>query len=932
MKKSSVRIAALALLVLFGCKPGTTSTAASSTPASSAPASSAPVSSVTPSSSVAPSSSSQTPSSVVLEDMVISGQKILSVGETVTLLSTASGVSWISEDATIASVDAVTGAVFGVKAGTVKIDAKKAGYNDASYEVEVVSSISETRSIVDGATFTTKGVVMAVSTKGFILQDKAGAENAAYAYSTKAAVAVGDYVKVSGTVSNGSYGFELNQITVTALPYTAPTIDKGTPDIISAKEFDYWQGTTSPYVTIKKATVTVSDPYINFTLPAEAGVTRTGSLYVASGVTVAAGSYDLTVFLTGLSYNSSKTKYFVNAILVAANAVTATDPETITVTAANDAKAIASAQTLQMTAAIAPYYAEQGVTWTTDNAKVTVDDNGLVTCAADAKNGDVVVVTATSKFTDSTVKGTYQLKVDSKLVTITAAENVLSVGETVTPTYTIGDGTTQTLTYTSSDDTIATVDATTGVITAVKAGKATISAAVTGYITGTFDIEVVSTIASIRALTADTSGLTAKGRVLSVASGGMIIADANGEANTLWIFSSSVSGFAIGDNVKVSGKFQTKYPTELSVAAKDITKLDFAAVTITNTATAYTKTEMGAYDGKTLPYVSIANAEVAVNSSGYASLTIDGYAKSVDIYTSQTVTAGFYDVKGYLTSSTKIYLESLTAATRPAATGITITAPGNETTIIEGSELQLTAAQTPFGALDTLTWTCSDTTSKVTVSSTGLVKAAAGSVGLTVTITATSGTLSGTYSLTVESLIPQGDKTYDISGNAAAFKNSAGTAIGTSYGDYSNTIKGVTFETTNGSNNKCSTSGAVWAASTIIVSASNPKSTLTVNDAYFNISASYAFTKMSFTLQNWNTDKTIVSLQYSSDGSTWNDDATAAVSNSSGATTFTMTSTSTFSVKYARIKVTATAPTATSTSNRNYRIGVFSTVLTYPNN
>ena len=77
-----------------------------------------------------------------------------------------------------------------------------------------------------------------------------------------------------------------------------------------------------------------------------------------------------------------------------------------------------------------------------------------------------------------TKKLTYTMKV-AKVGVALSGDSVVAVGSTTKLTNTKKNSSRAKITYTSSDDTIAKVDATTGVVTGVKAGKVTIKAKIT---------------------------------------------------------------------------------------------------------------------------------------------------------------------------------------------------------------------------------------------------------------------------------------------------------------------------------------------------------------------------------------------------------------------------------------------------------------------
>ena len=97
-----------------------------------------------------------------------------------------------------------------------------------------------------------------------------------------------------------------------------------------------------------------------------------------------------------------------------------------------------------------------------------------------------------------TKKLTYTLKV-AKVGVALSGESVVAIGSTTKLTNTKKNSSRAKITYTSSDDTIAKVDAATGVVTGVKAGKATITAKISvgkDSATTTKDVEVKNHVLS----------------------------------------------------------------------------------------------------------------------------------------------------------------------------------------------------------------------------------------------------------------------------------------------------------------------------------------------------------------------------------------------------------------------------------------------------
>ena len=132
-------------------------------------------------------------------------------------------------------------------------------------------------------------------------------------------------------------------------------------------------------------------------------------------------------------------------------------------------------ETLKLTATVTPENAtDKTVTWTSSDETVATVVDGVVTALKAGK------ATITAKAGD--VSATCELTVNAKVIpatgiTIDKTTAELTEGETLTLTATVSpeDATDKTVTWTSSDETVATVA--NGVVTALKAGKATITAA-----------------------------------------------------------------------------------------------------------------------------------------------------------------------------------------------------------------------------------------------------------------------------------------------------------------------------------------------------------------------------------------------------------------------------------------------------------------------
>ena len=156
-------------------------------------------------------------------------------------------------------------------------------------------------------------------------------------------------------------------------------------------------------------------------------------------------------------------------------------------------------ETVQLSVEVLPANASsKKVEWkSSDSAIASVDQNGLVT----AHKAGTVTITATSTLTTSK-SATVTIKVNGEQVPDVDVTKVEVAGDasmekgqtqTLTVTITPTNATDKSVTWKSSDDTIATVDAT-GLVTAVKAGKVTITATSVSNetISAKLDIEIVN--------------------------------------------------------------------------------------------------------------------------------------------------------------------------------------------------------------------------------------------------------------------------------------------------------------------------------------------------------------------------------------------------------------------------------------------------------
>lgn len=175
--------------------------------------------------------------------------------------------------------------------------------------------------------------------------------------------------------------------------------------------------------------------------------------------------------------------------------VTVSNVEATSITLSATELTLTEEETAQLTATVNPdNTTDKTVTWSSSDASVaTVTSKGLVTAV---KAGTATItVTATNGVYAScalTVNEIYATSITLDTTQLTLVEeDVAQLTATVLPANTSNPA----VTWTSSDDAVATVD-TTGLVTAVKAGSATITAATTNGLTATCSVTVEIPVAT----------------------------------------------------------------------------------------------------------------------------------------------------------------------------------------------------------------------------------------------------------------------------------------------------------------------------------------------------------------------------------------------------------------------------------------------------
>ncbi|MDE6479120.1 MAG: Ig-like domain-containing protein, partial [Muribaculaceae bacterium] len=401
--------------------------------------------------------------------------------------------------------------------------------------------------------------------------------------------------------------------------------------------------------------------------------------------------------------------------------------------------------TANLTATIAPENAtDKSVTWTSSDASVaTVSDKGVVTAV---KAGTATITVASSNGKTATCKVTVAAKViDVTGITLSKTELSMTEGDSANLTATIApeNATDKSVTWTSSDASIATVSDK-GVVTAVKAGTATITATSANGKTATCKVTVAAKIYEVTGITLSNTKLSlTEGETATLTA---TIAPENATDKTVTWTSSDASVASVSDKGVVTAvKAGTATITATSANGKTANcTVTVAANIISVESVAISKTELSLTEGDTANLTATIAPENATDKSvtwtssdeAVATVSADGVVTAVKAGTA-TITAA--------SSNGKTATCTVTVTAKVIdVTGITLS--DIDLSMTKGETITLTATIDPENATDkTVTWTSSDE-AVATVDAEGNVTAIA--VGEAV-ITAACGNVSASCHVTV---------------------------------------------------------------------------------------------------------------------------------------------------------------------------------------
>ena len=478
-------------------------------------------------------------------------------GETFSLVATVlpkdaeyDGVTWASSNASVASVN--SGTVTAIKEGTATITAS-AGGKSATCTVKVSTKVVAVTSItLDKISLSMK---------------------------------VGETETITATVNpanaaDKSVTWGSSDVSVATVSDGKVTAKKSGTAIITAKSGSCIAECTVN-ISVDVEAVTLDKTALSLAVGETATLTATVKPDDASDKNVAWASSDESVAKVA-DGNVTAVKSGKATITAKCGGKTAECAVTVTVptgsvTLDKTSLSLAVGETAQLIATVRPDDAtDKNVSWTSSDESVAKVDNGMVTAV---KAGKVAI---TAKCGDKTAECAVTVTVPTGSVTLDKATLTLAVGETATLTATVkpDDATDKNVTWTSSDESVAKVAD--GRVTAVKAGKATITArcggktaecAVTVYakVTG-----VKLSSSSLRMMSGDKASLKAT-----------ITPDNTMNKNISW--SSDNETVAVVNNGEVTAKAEGK--ATITVTTEDGQYTATCSVTVTNDITSFVYAE-----------------------------------------------------------------------------------------------------------------------------------------------------------------------------------------------------------------------------------------------------------------------------------------------------------------------------------------------------
>ena len=415
----------------------------------------------------------------------------------------------------------------------------------------------------------------------------------------------------------------------------------------------------------------------------------------------------------------------------------------------------------QLSVTVSPSNAtDRAVSWRSSNASVaSVDASGKV--MAKAVGTATITATAGGKSASVTVivESGDPVIVPVSSVAIAGGDFQLPVGSTrrISATVSPANATDRAVSWRSSDTSVATVDAS-GMVTAVKAGTATITATAGGK-SATVKVTVASDYVAVSSVSISGTGVSGGKATINVGAGlnlAVTVSPSNATDRTVTWSSSDDSVATVSSAGSVRGvKAGTAVVTATAGGKSNSIIVTVQAagpalqsIVITGSGVSNGKLSMPATTSRQLGYqVSPSNAVVGAvywSSSDTSVATVDGAGKvtaKAEGVTAITVTVGNRSHAIILTVTKPIAVESVAVV-------------GGDFTIKQGSAKTLAATVKPDNATNkSVSWSSSNN-AVATVSSAGVVTALAPGKA---TITARCGLVSASVVVTVTAAVDSGD-------------------------------------------------------------------------------------------------------------------------------------------------------------------------------
>ena len=478
-------------------------------------------------------------------------------GETFSLVATVlpkdaeyDGVIWASSNASVASVN--SGTVTAVKEGTATITAS-AGGKSATCTVKVSTRVVAVTSITLDRTSLSLKVGETETITATVNPGNATDKSVSWGSSDVSIATVSDgkvTAKKSGTATiTAKSGSCIAECTISvSVDVESVTLDKTSLELAIGETAQLTATVKPDDATDKNVTWASSDESV---------------AKVADGKVTAVKSGKATI----TAKCGGKTAECAVTVTVATGSVTL-DKTSLS---------LAVGETAQLTATVKPDNAtDKNVTWTSSDESVAKVDNGKVTAAKAGK------ATITAKCGDKTAECAVTVTVPTGSVTLDKASLSLAIGETAQLTATVkpDDATDKNVTWASSDESVAKVAD--GKVTAVKSGKATITAKCGGK-TAECTVTVYAKVTGVK-LNSTSSRMMSGEKVTLKA---IITPDNATNKNVFW--SSDNETVAVVYNGEVTAKEEGT--ATIKVTTEDGQYSATCSVTVTNDITKYVYAE-----------------------------------------------------------------------------------------------------------------------------------------------------------------------------------------------------------------------------------------------------------------------------------------------------------------------------------------------------